>query len=300
MMIKFLKVTLVLFCLSSCQDKNTKEKQYFPSGNLKVLHEYKNNQLLKSTFYYDNNEVKYKEIFYKSDYDSLIYYYNNNNVFKIGKKNKEGLHFGFWNYYTREGYLSNSKEFLLINNSWSKGNWLNQSIFFNKAGDTMFYGNNEFNIYNQEEFKKESEGEKTSFFVRFHKNNVSDTISISEPFSSIAEDGFPLWDKVNSESYLVLAKEKFNFNSDFSNEKIVKLDTFLCLERDKLNQEVLPNVDRKHTVVFGRWFDTPGKKIMRGYMVEHYKRKATQNDSVLGETRRTYFEKIIYVIDTLK
>lgn len=298
MKIKDLKYFVVFLIIISCNELS-RENEFYSSGNIKTIHEYKGNQLLKSTFYYDNNEVKHKELFYKSKYDSLVYYYDNGNVFKKGKKNKEGLHFGIWNYYTREGYLSNSEEFLLINNSWSKGNWLNQSVYLNKKGDTMYYGNNKFNIYDQEEFKKESEGEKTSFFVRFHKNNISDTISISEPFSSIAEDGFPMWEKANSESYIVLAKEKYNFNSDFSNENTVKLDTFICLEKDKFNQEILPNVNKKHTVVFGRWFDTPGKKYLRGYMVEHYKRKATPNDSVRGETRRTYFEKIIYVKDTI-
>ena len=163
----------------------------------------------------------------------------------------------------------------------------------------MFYGNNKFNIYNQAEFRNESDGEKTSIFVRFH-NNVNDTISLSEPYSGIAEDGFPFWENRNSESYVVLAKEKHNFNKDFSNEKEVKLDTFWCLAKDKINRGVLPEANQKHTVIFGRWFKNPGKKIVRGYMVEHYRRKANADDSITGEKRRTYFEKIVYVKDSIK
>lgn len=296
-----LLIGLICTTLFSCDKNDTRIKSYYPSGNIREIKNYNNDSKLISSFiYYDSTDtLKQKEAFYLANYDSVIYYYKNGNIFKFGNKSKDDLSFGKWKYYTKEGHLSTSKEFLIINNSWSTGSWLNQVVYYNIKGDTMFYGNNKFNIYNQKEFQKESEGDKTSIFVRFH-NNVNDTINISEPYSGIAEDGFPFWEKKDSESYLVLAKEKYNFNKDFSNEKEVKLDTFWCLAKDKINKDAIPNANQKHTVIFGRWFKTPGKKILRGYMVEHYKRKAIQNDSIIGEKRRTYFEKVIYVKDTTK
>lgn len=291
---------IVSIFLNSCQSEVVETKYFYDSGNLKELHLSESGKLNKTVYYYDNEESSIKkEKFLKADYDSLIYYYENGKIFKLGTEDKGNQRFGIWNYYTKEGYLSNSREYFIINNSWGTGSWLNQTIYFNSKGDTMFYGNNKFNIYDQKDFSEESEGEKTSIFVRFHKN-VADTISIAESFSGIAEDGAPFWASKNSESFIVLAKEKYNFNKDFSNEAQVKLDTFYCLEKDKNNKGILPEANQRHTVIFGRWFDTPGEKILRGYMIERYKRKSTKNDSITGETRRTYFEKKIYVKDTLK
>lgn len=299
---KFVTSIFISIVLVSCSTKQKDEKEYYPSGNLKLEKLFANDdELTKTIEYYDESGSKIlRVLFHKRDYDSVVYKYNNGKVFKTGKQYKNGDFFGKWNYYTREGYLSNTREFIIANNSFDKGVRLNQVWFFNQKGDTIYYGNNTFNVFNQKEFEKESKGEKTSIFVRFFYQPKGDTISIAEPLSCIAEDGFPLWEKRNSESYVVLAKEKYNFNKDFSNESEVKLDTFYCLEKDKENRGTLPDANQKHTVIFGRWFDTPGKKVLRGYMVEHYKRKATPNDSITGEKRRTYFEKIIYVKDTIR
>lgn len=263
----------------------------------------KDSELLEKTIYYYNMEKSplYKINFHKENHDSIVFYYKNGNVFKNGKKNKKGNTFGKWNYYTKEGFLSKTHEYFIINDDIDKGVRLNQVWYFNKERDTMFYGNSKFNIYDQEEFKAESKGEKTSIFVRFRYANRKDTISIAEPLQGLAEDAAPFWESRNSNSYIVLGKEKHNFNKDFSNLKEVKLDTFVCLKNDKVNNpSSFPDYNPKYGIAFGRWFDTPGKKILRGYMVEHYKRKATPDDSIVSRQRRTYFEKVIYVKDTIK
>jgi hypothetical protein len=255
---------------------------------------------VKTIYYYDvSGNKKIKEFYHKNNYDSLVYYYDSGKVFKTGTQDLEHNLYGKWNHYTREGFLSDTKEYFVLNNELFKGSILNQKWYYNQKGDTMFYGNNRFNVYKQKEFESESQGEKTSRFIRFYFSAI-DTISISEPFTGFAEDGFPAWGLANSESYIVLAKEKFNFNKDFSNESSVKLDTFVCIEKDKVNKDNFPNCDQRHSVAFGRWFDTPGKKILRGYMMEYYKRKPTPNDSIVKYEKRTYFEKVIYVKDTVK
>lgn len=185
---------------------------------------------------------------------------------------------------------------MLINNEIEKGYRLNQKWYFNKDSDTVYYGSKEFNIYDQKEFLEDPNMVKRSIFVRFKFFPEGDTLNISEPFRAFAEDAFPFWKDKGSESYVVLAKEKYNFNIDFSNEHLTKCDTFFNLEHDKQNVQFFPNADKKHSIVFGRWFDTPGEKILRGYMVEYYKKSPLSSDNVAQEERRTYFEKKVYVI----
>ena len=240
--------------------------------------------------YYKQSKNKYKVSYHFDNYDSVVVFYKNGKIFKTGKQDLNGKYFGKWNYYTTDEFLSNTQEFLIINKKVK----LNQQWYYNIKGDTMYYGNKKFNIYNQKEFREDPNELKRSIFVRFGFIPEGDTLSISEPFKVLAEDGFPFWTNKDSESYVVLAKENYNFNSDFSNESQVKLDTFFCVERDKINKGSFPNSDQKHTVAFGRWFVTPGKKELRGYMVEYCK------NNIIIEERRTYFEKIIYVKDTVK
>lgn len=306
MKVKYIKLNYffisLLVILTSCSETHD-EKEYYPSGNLKSLkmYNYGNDKLEKTIYYYDvSGDKKIEVIYHKTNCDSILYYYDNGRVFKTGKQDKKGYYFNKWNYYTREGLLSDTKEFFVINNKFGKRSVLNQQWYYNQKGDTMFYGNNRFNVYKQKEFELESKGEKTSGFIYFHFYPKGDTLSIAEPLICTAETAYPAFGAENSESYVVLAKEKFNFNSDFSNEAQVKGDTFPCLAKDKVNGYKFPKADKKHTVVFGRWFDTPGKKIVRGYMVEYYKRKPTpDNDNVRYETQ-VYFEKVIYVKDTIK
>ena len=294
-------LNLIVYILIISCSKEHEEKTYFDSGNLKLLKSFdnNNNQLITEQEYYDlPNDKKFKVLYKKKNYDSLAYFYNNGKLFKNGKRDLKGNLIGKWDYYTRDGFLSNTKEFFYVNNEFCKGcSVFNQGWWYNKAGDTMYYGNNKFNIYKQKEFESESQGEKTSRFFRFDFIPKGDTLSIAEPIRVLAEDGAPVWAK--GESYVVLAKEKFNYNNDFSNEKKVKADTFWCLEKDKLNRKNFPTADFKRTVAFGRWFDTPGKKILRGYIGEFYKRKPTPNDSAVKYERRVFFEKIIYVKDTI-
>lgn len=295
---KIIQKVMVIFLLAvvvfSCEKDKENIKQ-FPSGNIKYI---KNDSV--DIYYYDRiGKMVFEKVFHKKKYDSVFYFYNNKRIFKAGKRDKAGNLFGKWKYYTKEGNLSDIKEFFIINNDYDKGYRLNQKWYFNKKGDTMFYGNSNFNVYNQKEFIEDPNEVKRSIFIYFDFH-PEDTLSVGEPLRGFAQDAFPFWKKKGSECYVVIGKEHDNFNSDFSNEHEIKTDTFYCLEKDKFNKGHFPNADLKHSVVFGRWFDTPGEKIIRGYMIESYTRKATPGDSIVEQERRTYFEKRIYVKDTIK
>lgn len=292
--------SLLFIILASCKNEQ-EDTTYYSSNNLKSIKLFDQDTLVRTVVFYDSIiNVKFSEVIHKKTHDSIAYFYNNGQLHKTGIRTKRGDIFGKWHFYTREGFLSETREYIVLDNMDSRGVKLNQIWFYNQEGDTMYYGNNDFNVYDQYEFRENSTRFKESIFVNFDFTPEGDTLSISEPFKALAEDGHPLWKHKNSESYVVLGKENNNFNSDFSNERQVKADTFFCLEKDIQNRKNFSQFNQRNTVAFGRWFDTPGRKVIRGYMVEKYTNNKMQKDSILGESRRTYFEKILYVKDTIR
>lgn len=101
---------------------------------------------------------------------------------------------------------------------------------------------------------------------------------------------------------MYLDTEKEELDSDFSNEQDILLQGYNNLERDTFNQKWFPAIDKqnlRYTAVFGSWFEKPSPKILHGWMEEYaigpFKEKAS--DSIIA---RTFFEKKIYVKDTLE
>lgn len=284
---KLFILIVILSIIISCSDK--REKEYYKSGNLKSEKYYgENNKIIKTLVYYDLNDTIRKSIYYhKINYDSIVHYFSNGKISSTGIQDNYNRKYGKWDYYHSEGFRNNTREFYNI-----KGKEIvNQLWFYNKKGDTLFgaYTSNPKDIIER------------AVFARFDYYSDGDTLSIAEPLRCIVEQRLPLFMKYNSECYIVLAKEKYNFNKDFSNEAKVKLDTFYCAEKDKVNKKTLleAGYNPRYTVAFGTWFDTPGNKILRGYLVEKYKRKPTPTDSVIAREGRIYFEKRIYVKDTI-
>ena len=142
-------VIFTLIILSSC-NKKAEDRAFFKSGNTKSLKLYdEDGNLIKFIQYYDlSGDKEFIVNFKMKDYDSLVSYYDNGKVFSTGRLDLNGNMFGNWNRFTREGYLSETREFYIVN----KKSKLNQLWYFNKKGDTMFYANNKFNIYKQKEF----------------------------------------------------------------------------------------------------------------------------------------------------
>lgn len=218
----------------------------------------------------------------------MVYYYRNGKVFRNGKSDKKGNLFGKWNYYNIAGYLSDTREFFIINDDYK----LNQLWYFNKKGDTIINANPKFNVYQQKEFAS-SKVSESSIFLNFSYYPKRDTIKVNENLSIDVEDLYPFWATKNSEEFMVIAKQKNNFNSNFSNINQVKLDTVYNSFTLKSNWKYKKAIDLKHSMFLDIAFTTPGKKILRGYVVEFY--KAKPNDKKFEMERRTYFEKVIYV-----
>jgi hypothetical protein len=293
-MIRYIFIVFLLFIVS-CKSELKQDKDYYPSGNIKKERFYDTNLELDSLkFYYDSiKKITFSKSIRKNEYDSIVFYYKNGNVFKTGKQTYNALKFGNWIRYTKEGYTSDIREYFIINDN----SILNRNFYLDNKGDTTWYGR-KFNTYDQVEFRKDTFDYRNSIMVLFDFYN-RDTISLKEPFAASVRCGTPLMRDKNSEIMMLLAKEKYNFNKYFSNEIEVKLDTFKNLKYDKDNVSNFQGVDKEYVAVFGRWFKKPGKKTLRGYMLEYASFLGDKGDTLKGE-RRVYFEKTIYVKDTLK
>jgi len=294
-------VCLLLIIISianySCSNslKQNVEKGYFPSGNIEYEKIYsKKNVLKEAKYYYDTIGKKIKKKYHrKKEYDSVFLYYKNGIVYEEGKQKNNGLKYGNWNRYTIDSFLSDTREYFIIKNE----SILNRKFYYNKQEDTVWYAK-KFNRYNQEEFLKDTLNYRNSTMNLFDFYH-SDTIFINEPFTASIRCNSPLAREYNSEIMMLLAKETANFNENFSNESEVKLDTFYSLNIDETNRVNFPDANFNYVAVFGRWFKSPGEKLLRGYMREYFERNPTENDSIVRGERRVYFEKKIFVKDTL-
>lgn len=282
---------IIVFKFTSSCNHVDEHKTYYTSGNLKseIILE---NKLECLNIYYDTiNRVLFQKKYHFPEYDSVIFYYKNGNIFKNGNMRLDGKKFGKWLFYTIDGEQSEIREYFYV-----KGQTiLNRNWFIDKSGDTLWISK-ERNAYKQKEFTGDTLISKNSTMVLFDFFS-KDTINIDEPFAASVRCNSPLGRDYNSQIVMLLAKEKYNFNDDFSNEDNVKLDTFPNLLNDKDNWENFPSStseQKRYISVFGRWFDKPGKKILRGYMLESFKIKRVDGQYDKA-SRRVYFEKQVYV-----
>ena len=111
-MVRSIGYIMILVIFYSCKNESVK-KEYYDSGYIKKVIIQK--EFIEEINYYDMpGEICFNHIFHKNKYDSLVYYYNNGNVFKSGLRDKNNNLFGKWDFYNRDGYLSDTKEFFII------------------------------------------------------------------------------------------------------------------------------------------------------------------------------------------
>src|SRR5690554_1535614 len=139
---------VLLFTISSCKKDKQQDKveSYYPSGNIKsIIETNEERKPVKETIFYDSiTQLPFQKIFrnYEHQYDSLVWYYNNGNVYKVYNRDFNKQIFGDFFKYTREGYLSTKREYFIIKDS----SVLNRRWYFDREGDTMWYGR-KFNRY---------------------------------------------------------------------------------------------------------------------------------------------------------
>ncbi len=279
MMKKLLIVFILTFAILACRENST---------------EFNQNEIIE--YYPHNPKVVFKKIIHKTDFDSVYFYYDNGALFKKGKQYRENQKFGIWQLYDKEANLREIREWFTINGK----SRANRVWHLSKKGDTIAW-RTEDTIYKQKEFINDT------IYFRNTKYDViyfnKDTIKLNESLKGYIEIWSPVIRDYPPNVRAFIAQEKNNFNYDFSNKNEIKLDTFYDLTIDIENQKWFPGADFNDLVVIGKWFDTTGEKIIRGYYQQYFigptelDKNGRKIDSIIGY--KTYFEKKVVVIDSI-
>lgn len=284
----FLVATFVI--MLSCGNNNLTEERFYKSSNLKSVKEYaEDGDWNIFTTYYDTKErVPFMKIFHKPTFDSLVFYYSNAKVFKTGKQDFKKRKFGNWYRYTRDGFLSDIREYYIVDGV----SILNRDWYLNKMNDTLAYATG-FNRYDQPEFAGDTLDNRNSSMTRFDFYS-GDTIRVGESYNGAVICNDPLLRRYDSQIMLLISKEDEERGRNFYFDNNKKLDTFYNLNVGRTNKAHFKS-NPNYVAAFAKRYKTSGKKIMRGYMLEYYDRVPTANDSSVKGERRVYFEKNIYV-----
>lgn len=251
---------------------------------------------MKIIKYYDRNpKQEYRVTFKKKDFDSIIYYYDNGAVFKTGKRDLNSQLLGTWNLFDRNGNKREIREFFTVEGKAA----LNRAWFLDSKEDTIAWREDDI-VFNQQEFMYDTLAQRYSTLNYFKFNK--DTVKLNEPIRGVAYCFSPILEDYDSKIRVIMDSENGRFNSDFSNEDDIDLQVYFNLEIDTTNQKWFNNIkgrNLKYTAIFGDWFETTGHKTIKGYMEEYAigPFKDRDADSI---TRRTFFEKQIFVLDSIE
>ena len=130
----------------------------------------------------------------------------------------------------------------------------------------------------------------------------SDTVQVNEYLKCYAFLEVPHFKDKDSGIMIFVENDKQNsLKKDLTNEYDLDMDVFLNLTNDTINQKWLDQYNFDRTAVFGKKFESAGRKTMRGYILE-YKGKVPPFDSCVDpkKIKKYYFEREIYVINSLK
>lgn len=248
--------------------------QYDMEGKLIAHHIYTKGKRSDSSIYYSENKIKYIDYYH----DERVYYqkhfYPNGKIKKEGNLLKAGFPIGNWRYYNTEGNLMEIKELKNI----QEEPYLNRHWYFDGNGDTL----------------------KNKGFY-YDLSLVADTISIDEPVVGIVDLTNPVHKDQRVTIKVIVPKDySINFNNDFSNIQMVEKDTTynLNIEKDYKDQAGLSG-NYERSVIFGRYYDTPGIKSFRGIIIEYPHHDENLTSSLEYFEYIYYFDKKIYVKDTV-
>ena len=280
-MSKKILISLIFISLQSCTIEHDEDK---------MIKNYLSKSVKEDTLKikYKNNSNKIKTVVYPDG--EITKYYKNGNIFSKGKLNKDMQRISDWRFYTIEGKLSEIREYFIV-----KGrSVVNQAIYFDHKGYKIFNSDKSFNKFDQAEFSSDTLKFDRSFFKEIILQK--DTLYLGESLKGALFYYTPLYNKNdNSKCVLIIGGERKKINNEFSNLKKATKDTFDNILNDSINQKYFPDDDPEYTFVFGKKYQTVGKKYLRGYLSEYY-----FDDSQNKNEVRIYFEKEIIVKDTIE
>ena len=272
----FIILLLIIFTIIACKEN------------------YSENKLNEIVEYYPNNsKVIFKKTIYKADFDSVFYFYDNGLLFTKGKQYKDKLKFGIWELYDKNSRLREIREWFVIEGK----SQINRAWFLSKKGDTIAW-RKEDNIFAQKEFKYDTLGFRNTNYNTFNFIS-SDTIKNSEFYLAFANCGSSVLRDYNSKVKIVVDNTN-SLKKDFSNATSIKLDTFYYAKIDTIHKAQFPGYDSEKVVAFSGKFKKTGKKTIRGYLIEYTDQYPIENNKKGKAESKTYFEKIIYVKDSIE
>jgi hypothetical protein len=273
---KLFIILLIAFLIISCKENYSDIKM---------------NQTVE--YYPDNSKIIFKKNIHFAEFDSVFYFYKNGLLFKKGKQFKDNQEFGIWYLYDKNSSLREIREWFVIDGK----SQINRVWFLNKKGDTIAW-RNEDNIFPQKEFRNDTLAFRNTTYNTF-KFITKDTIKNSEYYLAFANCGSPQLREYNSKVKIVVDNTN-TLKKDFSNVTSIKLDTFYYAKIDRIHKVQFPGYDLEKVVAFSGKFKKTGKKTIRGYLIEYTDQYPIEKNKNVKAEVRTYFEKTIYVKDSME
>lgn len=242
-------------------------KEYFKDGLLKEQHLYENGHKVDSSVYYTTNE-RVHMIKYWNDSTNLVLYLDDNmDTLKYGNTKNGKLNFRIGKWVFKNSHMTNDSIVEYID--YKNQSYANQVWVIDKNQDTLQDKGNYYDFY-----MKDSTNVNTPHRLHFF---------LYQPYFNY-----------DSDVEVVLPKNDSDLNSNFDNLFQIERDTFLSLKNDGISRPELSEEDEtNHHIQFGLKFDTPGKKRVRGALIEYIGLK--DNDLYSRQERIIFFEKYLYV-----
>ncbi len=234
-----------------------------------------NNQIDSSIYYFEGRDNLIKEIWSYNDSTVQVLKYDTKGLItKKGEVLKEDTNFkiGKWAYIDYRTEMDSVVEYLDVNNK----SYANQSWLRTLKGDTVYGRGN---------------------YIEIHKK---DTISVEE----VLRVQFILIEPslgIDSEIFIIIPKKDEELNDDYSNLFEIQRDTVYNMKNDGIARQGIPKeMPIKHIAEFGIQFDKPGKRRIKGALIEYLDIKsenANSSNSVNEMKKVIFFDKFIFVKD---
>lgn len=241
-------------------------KEFYEDGNIKTEHIFRKGKKIDSSVFYFPNDVERKRVIYYSDsLDFNTYYDKNNSILSQGYTFNSNINFrvGKWAFLKKE--IDSIVEYINVNNE----PYVNQVWILNKEKDTIYNRGNFFEIY------------------------MKDSILINELVHIRCYLRLPYYD-YDSEMEVIIPKNVNELCHDYSNWDEIEKDTLYSLKNDRIPHRNIPSeVPKNHFADFGFIYEKPGKKEIKGAIVEYL--NYGRNDSVIKYNRKLFFEREVYV-----
>lgn len=279
-----MRTVIVLFLIfilaASCKKE---EKTYYPNGSLKTVAEIANSKYHGSfKSFYEDGELEFKGSYNQGLMQGLFTYYHK----PEHQFSKSEILFRNDTAYYRKNYNKSGK--LIAEGSLKENSKIGKWKYYDFEEDyvknirEVFYVNGKSHLNQNWELNKQGD----TIGGYYYKIKANDPMDFHNQVIRFIVDKVPYYK--HSEIYVYIPKKDGKqFNEYFSNENEVVFDTISNPLLWKGDNDIVVNLK----------YEAPGKKLLRGFLLE--KKSFADVDTVDYDhvTRKVYFEKEIYIKD---